>query len=94
MAFSFDIFTGSFNEAFHFVFRLLPILIPLTIVQLTLMVTSIVSLVRKPNPWGDKILWLLLILLVNLIGPIIYFAVGSNHLEQKNAEGEDMGDER
>jgi hypothetical protein len=85
-------FGGDFNnlgEAMDLLIRLLPILIPLVLVQFILMVTALVSLIKKPNPWNDKILWLLLILLVNLIGPIIYFAVGANHLENRFAQAQD-----
>ena len=46
---------------------------------------------RSPQslPWGDKWPWLLL-LLVNIIGPIIYFVVGSNKLDEKAAEYQDL----
>jgi hypothetical protein len=81
--------TFAFVETAELIVRLLPLLIPLAILQLTLMITSLVSLLRKPNPSRDKIGWLLLILLVNLLGPVIYFAVGSNYLETKYANMQD-----
>ena len=56
----------------------------LAVIQLVLMITAIVSLVRKKAPAGVMILWLLLIVLVNIIGPIIYFAIGSSKLDEKN----------
>ncbi|MCL2204558.1 MAG: PLDc N-terminal domain-containing protein [Defluviitaleaceae bacterium] len=77
--------TTDWREVVDFIIRLLPILIPLLVLHLILLVTAIVSLVRKPNPWGEKILWLLLVLLVDIIGPVIYFAVGTNHLDNKYA---------
>jgi ABC-type transport system involved in cytochrome c biogenesis permease component len=77
------------NYAFDFVFRLLPIFIPIVILQLILTVTAIVSLVRKPNPWGEKLVWLLLVLLVDIIGPVVYFAVGSGYLDNKDAARQD-----
>ena len=55
----------------------------LVIIQLVLFVTALVSLLRKKVPAGDKIPWLLLILFLNIIGPIIYFAVGSSKLDDK-----------
>jgi len=65
------------------------VLIPLGILQLILMITAIVSLFRKPyTPGNDRLLWLLLILLINIIGPIIYFAIGSNKLDEKAAQYE------
>ena len=52
--------------------------IPLLILQ----VAALISIVRKPLPWGKKWMWLPL-LLVQPIGPIIYFAKGSSMLNRK-----------
>ena len=54
-------------------------------IQLVLLIVALVSLLRKRVPANDKILWLLLIILVNIIGPIIYFAIGSSKLDDKAA---------
>jgi hypothetical protein len=80
---------GDFQEAFNLLFRLLPIIIPVVIIDLTLKLAAFVSIARKPNPWGDKILWLLLAIIFNLFGAIIYFAIGSSHLEKIYAEQQD-----
>jgi|GEM_PF-4225712 len=69
------------------VFRIILIAaIPLAILQVTLMIIAVINLVKKQVPSGDKILWLLLILLVNTIGPIIYLVVGSHALDEKAAQ--------
>ncbi|MFJ8893855.1 PLD nuclease N-terminal domain-containing protein [Leifsonia sp. NPDC102414] len=42
-------------------------------------VVALVSLVRRPKErvaFGNKWVWVAIIVLVNLIGPILYFAVG------------------
>ena len=62
---------------------------PLAVLQLILAIAVIVSLARKALPWGEKWPWLLTIL-VNLIGPIIYFVIGSNKLDEKVAERPDQ----
>ena len=69
--------------------RLLLLLSPLIAINFILLVVAVLSLARKALPWGQKWGWLLLILLVDLIGPIIYFAVGSNMLEEKAAQYQD-----
>ena len=69
--------------------RLLLVLSPLIAINFVLMIAAILSLARKTLPWGRKWGWLLLVLLVDLIGPIIYFAVGSNMLDEKAAQYED-----
>jgi len=68
---------------------ILAIVIPLVIIQLILMITALVSVVKKEVPGSDKILWILIIIFVSTIGPIIYFAVGSNMLDQKIAQNEE-----
>ena len=73
---------------------MLMVALPLIIIQLILLVTALVSLVKKQVPGGDKALWAVLIIFVNIIGPIIYFAVGSNMLDQKAAQLEENREDR
>lgn len=56
--------------------ELLPFLIPILILQLTLMIFALVDLVRRERTKGPKWLWAVIIVVVNLIGPILYFIVG------------------
>jgi len=58
------------------------LLIPLILLQLGLMIAAIVSIAKKdekelrPN---SKLFWLLVVILVNIIGPILYFILGSSN---------------
>ncbi len=54
----------------------LPLLIPVVLLQLTLLIVALVDLLRRERTRGPKWLWLLVILFVNLIGPIVYLLVG------------------
>ncbi|GAB2488288.1 PLD nuclease N-terminal domain-containing protein [Alkalibacterium psychrotolerans] len=55
----------------------LPILIPLFILQLILLVTAIIHLVKNDRlTQQNKIIWALVIVFVNIIGPIIYLIFG------------------
>lgn len=63
-------------EQFPELSRLIPLLIPLLIIQLALMIVALVDLIRRPQVRGPKWLWLVIILFVNMIGPIIYLVVG------------------
>ena len=56
--------------------HLLPILIPILIIQLILLIVSIVDLIRIEKTNGPKWLWAIIILFVNIIGPILYFVIG------------------
>jgi len=55
---------------------LIQILLPVVILQLVLMITALISLVKQERAKGPKWLWGILILCVNIIGPVIYFIFG------------------
>jgi hypothetical protein len=55
--------------------RLLPLLIPLVLVQLGLMIFALIDLLKQPTLRGSKWLWLLIVIFVNIIGPILYFVL-------------------
>jgi len=67
---------------------LLLVAIPFVIVQAILFFAGLFSIIKKETVAMDKLPWLIL-LFVNIIGPIIYFAVGSNMLDQKIADREE-----
>ena len=56
--------------------ELLPLLIPVILLELALMAVALADLVRRERTRGPKWAWALVIILVNFIGPIIYFVVG------------------
>ena len=55
---------------------LIPFLIPIVLLQLGLMVFALVDLVRRERTKGPKWIWALVVIFVNLIGPVIYLVVG------------------
>lgn len=55
----------------------LPIIIPLLLLQITLMITALLHLVKNDRlDRNNKIVWALVIIFVNLIGPILYLIFG------------------
>ena len=58
--------------------EILPFLIPLIVLQLVLMLVGLFDLTRpERRVKGDsKVVWALIIIFVNLIGPLIYFLFG------------------
>ncbi len=52
------------------------LLIPVVLVQLGLMIFALVDLIRRKRTKGPKWVWALIILLVNIIGPIVYLFAG------------------
>ncbi|MGM9924525.1 MAG: PLD nuclease N-terminal domain-containing protein [Bacillus sp. (in: firmicutes)] len=55
---------------------LLQILLPVIILQLILLVTALMSLAKQEHTNGPKWLWAVLIVFMNIVGPILYFIVG------------------
>lgn len=51
-------------------------LLPVIIIQLILMFFALTDLIRNPKPNGPKWVWGLVIVVINIIGPILYFAIG------------------
>jgi len=57
----------------------LPFLIPVLLIQLILMVVALLDLIRREKTRGPKWVWVLVILFVNLLGPILYFLFGRDN---------------
>ncbi|MFC0522051.1 PLD nuclease N-terminal domain-containing protein [Pontibacillus salicampi] len=55
------------------------IVIPLIVIETILLIVALVDLARIEKTNGPKWLWVVIILFVNLFGPIAYFLVGRRH---------------
>lgn len=49
---------------------------PIIILDLILVISALVSCLKEENTNGPKWMWILVILFVNLIGPVLYFVIG------------------
>ena len=56
--------------------ELLPFLVPVFLLQIALMAVALVDLLRRERTRGPKWAWVLVILFVNLIGPVVYLLFG------------------
>ena len=56
--------------------KYLPYLIPILLLQLGLMAYALVDLYRRERVRGPKWLWVPIIVLGELVGPVIYLLVG------------------
>jgi len=56
--------------------EILPLLLPLIFIQLLLIVVALRDLSRQPVTRGPRWMWVLIIIFINLIGPIAYFVLG------------------
>ncbi|PID19919.1 MULTISPECIES: PLDc N-terminal domain-containing protein [unclassified Sporosarcina] len=65
------------NSDMELLIEYLPFLIPLIILQVGLAIFSAVHVIRHPQyRFGNQVMWLLLVLLIQFIGPLIYFVFG------------------
>ncbi len=75
------------GEEFDEIKRALPFLIPLLVLQVVLLVVALVDLIRRERVrGGNKVIWIVIIVLFNIIGPIAYLLAG-------RLEGADSGDQ-
>ncbi len=64
------------NQAIDLLRELLPLLIPIILIQLGLMIYCLVDVIRREETNGPKVLWVLLIIFVDFIGPVAYLVIG------------------
>ena len=55
----------------------IPFLIPVILLELVLMVTALVHVLRHKNyRFGNRVLWGLVVVLIQFLGPAAYFVFG------------------
>ena len=55
----------------------LPLLVPVIILDLRLIITAIVHVLRHPNyKIGNKAIWIIVVQFISLKGPNLYFTIG------------------
>ena len=53
----------------------MPFLIPLAVLEIVLALVALVHVLRHPHyRFGNRPLWILIVVLVQIIGPVVYFA--------------------
>ena len=59
------------------VMNYLPVFIPVIVLELILAITALIHIFRHPNyRFGNRVIWVVAVLFVQILGPIIYFALG------------------
>ncbi|MDR3546443.1 MAG: PLD nuclease N-terminal domain-containing protein [Candidatus Limnocylindrales bacterium] len=58
--------------------QIIALLVPIIVIQLGLMIAALVDLERSERRvrGGSKLVWALVIVFVNIVGPILYFVAG------------------
>jgi flagellar biosynthesis protein FliQ len=63
------------NSTWSTLQSMLPLLIPVLIIQIILLIAALYDLSKQTAVRGPKWVWVLVILFVNIVGPIVYFLV-------------------
>lgn len=65
------------NNNFELLMEYLPVLLPVIVVELGLAITALVHVIRHPHyKFGNKAVWILVVLFIQFVGPIVYFLFG------------------
>ena len=57
--------------------RFLIVLIPIALIQLGLMLAALIHLLKRNKVKSGSVgIWIAIIVLINIIGPILYFTIG------------------
>ena len=58
--------------------QIIALLVPIVVIQLGLMIAALLDLEHEDRRvrGGNKVVWALIIVLVNIVGPILYFVAG------------------
>lgn len=63
-------------------FKMLPLLTPILLLDLMLAATAVVHILRHPHyRFGNKIMWLIIAIILLLFGSAIYFVFGKGQEE-------------
>lgn len=70
-------------------FGMLPLLIPVLIMDIALAAAAVVHILRHPHyRFGNKAVWLVIAIVLLLFGPIIYFAFGKGKKNERTYDTE------
>ncbi len=66
---------GSFDITLEFIL----IMLPLMLIQMALMIFALIHVLRHDTyKVGNKLVWVIVVLFVNIVGPILYFLLGKD----------------
>lgn len=57
--------------------EILPLLTPILLIDLALAAAAVLHILKHPHyRWGNKTIWLVIVVILLLFGPILYFVLG------------------
>ena len=82
-------------ETIDLLIKLLPLVIPLAVIQFGLLIFAAFDIAKKKKTKNlNPVVWVLIVCLVNMIGPILYFVFGRTDaaVEDDNDDDENNDD--
>ncbi len=59
------------------VIKYLPVLIPIVAIEIILLLTALIHVLKHDHyRFGNRIFWIIIVVLVQIIGPVLYFTAG------------------
>lgn len=59
------------------IIRNLPFILPIFLIELVLLIAALVNIFKhKKYRFGNRIMWIIIVVVFEIIGPIFYFTVG------------------
>ncbi|MEO1771789.1 MULTISPECIES: PLDc N-terminal domain-containing protein [Enterococcus] len=65
------------NNNWQFFMDNLALLLPLILLELVLTITALIHVLKHPHyRFGNRVLWIFIVVIIQIIGPVVYFAFG------------------
>ncbi|MHB8276810.1 MAG: PLDc N-terminal domain-containing protein [Candidatus Humimicrobiaceae bacterium] len=66
------------------IMRFLPLFIPIIIIEYGLMIFALIQVIKNEVVYLPKWGWILIIVLINIIGPIVFLTVGKKKVKEND----------
>jgi len=66
------------------IIRFLPFFIPIIIIEYGLMIFALIQVIKNEVVYLPKWGWILIIVLINIIGPIVFLVVGKKKVKEND----------
>lgn len=64
----------------EFIREYLPILIPIVVLEIWLMIYALTHILKHNKfKFGNKVMWIVVVVLIQIIGPIFYLMIGKDN---------------
>jgi len=59
------------------ILKYLPFIVPILLVEWGLLITALIHVIKhKKYRFGNQVMWIVIVVLLQILGPILYFTIG------------------